>query len=332
MAGCACAPLCSIDATILACAVCPSSLQGAPQLRPHLPPSPRLPQQTAEIKAALDSCGDAAGAAAARHEPGRKEFGAGLLAKQGSLARQASFGRLGSFGAGGGRRASLNGGGLGGAPGSPSAPDVKVEAQPCLLCTAGDAVPDAASWANPALSCALFFADVRSLASARRAQADSANVSLARRLQRASPAASGNNRSGVSAGASTVHQSAADHLANMSRHGGPSDLPRRTPSELRWGAPVAPMDSARVAPLVDGSRRELLAFAERRPTAAQGAAAAVSSLARVQSSGGRPPGGAGPDTVSGARMLLGAAPVAPAPQLQFRLEPLGRSPSPIPRG
>ena len=42
-------------------------------------------------------------------------------------------------------------------------PAIQVEARPCLHCASDEAVPEGASWANAALSCALFVADVRSL-------------------------------------------------------------------------------------------------------------------------------------------------------------------------
>ena len=160
----------------------------------------------------------------------------------------------------------------------------QVEARPCLHCASDEAVPEGASWANAALSCALFVADVRALAAVRRTAASSASVSLTRKLQKSSPGNSGGGASRSSMG----RQSGGDPVS-WARG---TTRPHRS-GDLRWGA-VAPGDSsssrgtragapAAVHPLpAEGSRSGAAAgHAERRPPAAQEAAAAAYATPRA---------------------------------------------------
>ena len=180
------------------------------------------------------------------------------------------------------------------------AADGKVESRSCPQCTFGD---NTTSWADPALNCGLFVADVRAMAIVRRAEASSTKVSLTRRLQKVSPTASGMN---------------SYSLASMSSAGDPlgsrGGLPRQGSRDARsrrdrWGGvPVAP----------DSSLPYQL---DHKATAAYEAAP---RQGHVQN---RAQGQAKP-----------ASPVAvfvsspPSPQMPFRLEPIGRSPSPVPKG
>ena len=187
---------------------------------------------------------------------------------------------------------------------------MKVEARPCPHCSSGDAVPDVASWANPALSCALFIADVRALATARRAEAAAAKTTLSRRLQKASPSGSG-----------MASSYASSSRPGGSRRGSDDARARKAPAEFKWGAghAVAPMPtdvSGRVTMLVhplpnglEGSLGLPLPPLDHRPQAPRtGALAPVTVTAMAP-------------TVR-----------APSPSLQFHKEALGRSPSPVPRG
>ena len=189
-------------------------------------------------------------------------------------------------------------------------PFTKVEARPCPHCSSGEAVPDGASWANPALACALFIADVRALATARRAEAAAAKTTLSRRLQKASPSGSG-----MASYASSASR------PGGSRRGSDDARVRRAPAEFKWGAghavAPAPMPtdvSGRVTMLVhplanglEGSLGQTLPPLDHQPPA--------------------------PRTGALAPVAVAGPPVrAPSPSLQFHKEALGRSPSPVPRG
>ena len=259
---------------------------------------------------------------------------------------------------------------------------LQVEARSCPQCRAGGAMPDVPAWSDPALACALFVADVRTLATVRRAETTSAKTSLARKLQRGSPTGSrGFSRSGVS-GASTSSMGLGRPPSRDARS-------RRPPSEFKWGA-VAPMPT-------DGSARTLMtptmsldgpppgmvlpapAYASSRATPSmsmeghppgylranparsmEGHPPGYFALSRAnpaRSMEGHPPGAAlppldpkaaaaaqearggvaGPALSAVTVIMTGGPPSAvstraPSPQLQLRREPLGRAPSPVPRG
>ena len=235
-----------------------------------------------------------------------------------------------------------------------SAANGKVEEQPCPQCVSsgGAAVTEAASWSNPALACSLFIADVRSLAVARRAAASSAKASLTRRLQKGSP----NHSSAVSEDNSRRGGHLPFGSSNSLRpppFGSSSNLrpPRRVPSDgVRWGVGVAPMAASGTSSVrhsaaqPDGPLGLGLPYLDHRATAAAAQEAAIDAhnLARFQQVHPAPPGSPViraqihpaplPTPVFVMSPPGGAAPRAPSPQLQFRLEPMGRSPSPVPRG
>ena len=115
-------------------------------------------------------------------------------------------------------------------------------------------------------------------------------------------------------------------------HFGASGLlrPRRVPSEVRWGMvapfPETPDFTARVAPLrpLEGlSLGAGLPYLDHR--------APPPSPARVARVGPALPS-ASEERVHVMGPPSGSAPRSPSPQLQFRLEPIGRAPSPAPHG
>ena len=194
-----------------------------------------------------------------------------------------------------------------------AAADVKVEAQSCPHCASGEAVPEGASWANPALACALFVADVRALATARRAEASSAKTTLSRRLQKTSPSGSGMASYASRQGGGSYS------YTSVSRRGSDDARARKAPPDFRWGAAHAvapsPAENADRATLVqpltgglEGTPGPPLPPLDHKPQAPRTGALA-------------------PVTVTGPTVVR-----APSPSLQFHKEALGRSPSPVPRG
>ena len=123
----------------------------------------------------------------------------------------------------------------------------RVEARPCPIC-----VPGGGAVENPSLSCALFIADVVSLATARRAEA--AAKGRGGRLSSTAPLGSyasdgpgggGSVRVSVDSGARWQPMHAPPPSAVNGR-GGSVGASRTAAAErefARWGASVAPLDS-----------------------------------------------------------------------------------------
>ena len=189
---------------------------------------------------------------------------------------------------------------------------MKVEARSCPQCGAGEAMPEGASWANPALACALFVADVRALMTARRAEASSAKMSLSRRLQRASPSGS------AMASYSSARQSG-------SRRGSEDARARRPPADYRWGGghAVAPM------PTENSGRAPLPVHPQATGPPEVSFGSPGPPLPSLPPLDHKPQARTGALSVAPVTVL---GPAVRSPSPQFRKEPLGRSPSPIPRG
>ena len=179
----------------------------------------------------------------------------------------------------------------------------KVEARPCPICVPGGAaaLENVSAWSHPALSCALFVADVVSLATARRAAAAAKGRGKGGRpdTSGASFVSEGGAGGGGGIGGGSVrrpndsssrwqpmhapqHHPVANGLRPGPPGGGEPSSPRATGAgaPARWGASVAPLDqrpssldglAGFVNPL-DGSRNNLV---PRLGPGAMEAAAAV---------------------------------------------------------
>ena len=236
------------------------------------------------------------------------------LTKAALFARQSSFSSVAS----GGTEARAALGGAAG-PAHAAEADLKVEERHCRQCTAAGAVPGLASWADPNLGCGLFVADVKMLAKSSKT-AKTAKTSLAKRLQKSSPSGS------VKAVSSTT---------SLNNDFGTVIPGRRNSTSLSQASTGFRWGGSAIAPDVNGTTS-----ASARPPQeesppghpyvvdAQDAAVADLFVRRELAPGTvlpavTVPGRPGPPSI-GMRSV--------SPSTMYRNEPIGRSPSPVPRG